>query len=129
MNLLPDVGKTVPHASDPVLEGLETYFAAARKGAFFGFGVVAIDREVSEVDKSILNVHGFHAILLRAEASKALPVDKGLEGMKVGDQHVDPQVKLIAVDEHGVGNIFLHHYVVSVVEFGQVVDHLDAPSS
>jgi hypothetical protein len=51
------------------------------------------------MDKGILNEHGLKAEFLSTEPGKAFLVDKGLERVKVSNQHVDPHIELIAIQQ------------------------------
>ena len=100
MNLWPDIIEGVAHLSDFVLKGFEGDLASSWKGSsLFGLLVVAIDSKVSEMDKGILDEHGLKAEFLRAQSGKAFLVDKGLERMKISNQHVDPHVELVSIQQ------------------------------
>lgn len=70
------------------------------------------------MDKGILDEHGLKAEFLGAQPGKAFLVDKGLKGVEVGDQDVDPHVELIAIEEEGINDVLLDDDVVGVVELG-----------
>ncbi len=94
-----------------------------------GFFIIAIDSEVSEMHKGILDEHRFKTEFLSTQPCKALLIDKGLKGMEVCNKHINPHIKLIAIEQERVDYILLHYYIVSVVQLSEVVYHFYAPPS
>ena len=81
------------------------------------------------MDKSVLYEHGLKTKLFSAQSSKALFIDECLKRVKIGDKDIDSHVKFVSIEKQRVINVLLNDYIVCVVEFCEVVDHFDAPSS
>ena len=77
--------------------------ARAAVGAF-----LVVDRCVGEVREEVVpGVGPVERVGLGREAREALAVDVCLERLEGGDEHVQPEVELVPVEQEGVGHILL----------------------
>ena len=60
------------------------------------------------------------------ESHKAVVVDECTKRIARGDECVDAQVELEAVEEQWIGNVFLHDVVVLRMDLVDVLEELDA---
>jgi hypothetical protein len=79
--------------------------------------------------KSIFDGGWVKTEFLCAQPRETLAIEEGFEGVKVCDEDVDSHIEFIAVDQHRVRYVLLHHYILCVVQFVQIADHFDASSS
>jgi len=84
----------------------------------FGHRIVRaqlVDRAVGQMGKGVVEV--VQRVLVRAEPGQSLPVHVYGERMERRHQHVQPQVVLVAADQHRVLHVPLHYDVRVVFEF------------
>lgn len=79
--------------------------------------------------KSILDEHGLKTEFLSAEPCKAFLVDKGLKGMEVCHEHIDPHIEFIPIEQQRINYVLLHDYVIRIVQLCQIIYDLYSPPS
>ena len=72
--------------------------------------MIFVDGVVAEVHAGVPQVLARVVVLDRCEPDEALLVDVDEERVVAGDEHVQPQVGLVTVDQQRVVNILAHHH-------------------
>lgn len=83
-------------------------------------------RVVGQMDEALVQVLWVVRVFLSGEPNQPLLEQEDLERFEAGDEHVNAQVVLKAVDEVGVRNILRDYVPVLFVDLRLLADHLDA---
>ena len=116
------LGKVLPE------RGQRPLVALAALGVLVGGvgRVVLVDGVVGEVHEDVGERGVVRLVLVGGEPHEALVVEVDDERVDAGDQDVDAQVVLGAVDEVGPGDVPLHDHGGVLWYLGPLVHHLDA---
>ena len=90
--------------------------------------VVLLHGVVRQVDEDVVQVVRVQVVELRGYPREALLVEEGLQRVHRRDQHVDPHVELVPLQQQRVFEVLLHDHGLRVDDLGNVVYHGDAPA-
>ncbi len=81
------------------------------------------------MDVCVFNILWVVGVFLSGKSGKPFSVDESFQRMEIGDKNIDPHIKLVAINEHGVTQISLHDDIVTVRDVGYVVNYSYTPAS
>ena len=97
--------------------------------AAFSFHVVVsplVDRVISQMDVSLLKHFGIVCVLLGGKPHQAFLVEENFEWLKAGDNHIDSEVILKAIDQMRVGDVLADNISWLLIYLGFRSNHLDS---
>jgi len=92
------------------------------------FFVFLVDGVVGQVHVAVVLVE-LSRVTFRGKSGQALLVDVDSERLVAGDDHVDSQIKLVAIDQKRVGDVSGNHTSLVDVQLVKVLNDVDAATS
>ena len=91
--------------------------------------VVLVDGDVCQMDVLVGLVRWIKRVWLCGESSESFFVDEDLKRVERGHQYVDPEVKLVAIQQERVLDVALHDHGLAVGHLRDIVDNTDTSTS